>query len=119
MKIMNDDILKITKILEDKSEEIVRRITRNVVLEVTPRLQSQLEEYLQASMSKMVDDKASHVVLEITGESYEDAVCRRTIRNAVQWAIRSADKSSFILRTIITVGTSSAIGAAITLLLKG
>jgi hypothetical protein len=118
MKIMNDDILQIIKILEDKSEEIAQRVTQNVIAEVTPHLQSQLENYLQASMSKIVDDKASHVVLEITGESYDDAVCRRTIRNAVQWSIRSANKSSFIMRTLITVGASSAIGAVIGMLLR-
>lgn len=118
MKIMNDDILKIIQILEDKSEDIARRVTQDVIADVMPKLQSQLEESLQVSMSSIVDAKANHVVLEITGESYEDVVCRRTIRNAVQWAIRSADKSSFIMRTLITVGTSSAIGAAVTLLLK-
>jgi hypothetical protein len=118
MKIMDNDILKIIQILEDKSEDIARRVTKDVISDVMPRLQSQLEESLQTSMSKIVDAKASHVVLEITGESYDDAVCRRTVRNAVQWAIRSANKSSLIMRTIITVGTSSMIGAAIAIIFK-
>ena len=118
MKLMSDDILKIIQILEDKSEDIARRVTKDVIADVMPRLQSQLEESLRTSMSDIVDAKASHVVLEITGESYDDAVCRRTIRNAVQWAIRSANKSSIIMRTMITAGTSSVIGAVIAMLLK-
>lgn len=96
-----------------RADEIARRASKDVIKDVMPNLKAQLEKDLKNIIKSIVDEKANVVVLELTGESYDDINAKKTIRNAIQWSIMSSKKSAFLLKTIVVAAITSAIGSTI------
>lgn len=103
---------------EKRSDEIISKATKSVINEVMPKLRTQLEDYLNDTIQKIVNEKSKETVFIVTGEDIDDRGRCSVLRNAVQWSIRSANKSSIVMRTLLTAGTSSVIGAIIALIIK-
>lgn len=104
--------------LEQNIDTIARRAALAVVHETLPSIKEDLKNHLNETMAKIVADKSKETVFIVTGEDLDDKGRCSVLRNAVQWAIRSANKSSIVMRTVLTAGTSSIIGAIIAMLIK-
>lgn len=117
-KLIENLMVKHYNNLEVKMDLIAERAAKKAIQEVMPQLKSDLEDHLNNTMAKIVADKSKETVFTVTGEDLEDRGRCSVVRNAVQWAIRSANKSSIVMRAMLTVVTSSLVGAFIGMMLN-
>ena len=104
--------------LEAKMDLIAERACEKVVMSVVPKMQQEVVDNLRNTLQEMMDANTCKTTLALTGEEYGDTSARRRVREAVQWAIRSANKQAIVVRGILLTGTSSIVAALVAMLLR-
>ena len=100
--------------LETRMDLIAEKAAEKVLLSAMPGIQQELKETLQG----MMDANTCKTTLELTGEEYMDANARKRVRDATQWAIRSANRTAIVIRGALLTATGGIVGSFIAMLLK-
>lgn len=104
--------------LEAKMDLVAERAAEKVVMSVVPKMQQEIIDNLKNTLQKMMDANTCKTTLELTGEEYSDANARKRVRDSVQWAIRSANRTAIVVRGALLASTGGVVGSIVAMLLR-
>lgn len=122
---MSEDRVLIEKLMQEQTlflQNQIHKSSEMTIASVLEHMMPSIEKEMEIISERVAYRVSRKVVLDVTGEDYDDVPSRRRIREGVQWAIKACAKNIHASNAVITVsiaGTCSIISGLILHYLKG